>query len=247
MSKKPIPKQQSFQNAGVWRATPETARPPVPHVAQALGRAASDLAHRRGQAVQPAAGGHPPLTWPQGRSVRSAVAQRSESEWEDNPGFWYTGERLSIKDFLYADCHMLHSGSPPVEALTFNGIQGAIFDLFTGKGSILKIQYRFGNWNVFVPWPTVWCLLGGDYYPLPNRYGFAPSAEFGNPTFNGETSTRTDLKRVQPFVYAVKKGKYTPEVDFIFDEPISPSVFRQLASEAKKNGVKQAVEKLLKR
>lgn len=237
---------------------PASTRPPLaPHVAKALGISpGSNLqpasAHPQRPAVQRAAApGGLRLPGARGRqAVRGAVVQcnGTVNEEEGNPGFWYTGETRTIKEYLYADVHMGDYGDPSHQPEVFKGCQGTLVDHFQSKGSIIRIQYRFGNWNVFVPWPTVWMLLGQDYYPAPNRYGFVPSAEFGNPSFMGETMIREDLTRVTPFAYKALNGTtYTPEVDFIFGEAISSSQRLQLFKEAKTIGVKAAVQKVLNR
>lgn len=115
------------------------------------------------------------------------------------------------------------------------------------KGSLARIQYTFGNWTVLVPWPTVWLLRGKGSCPAPNRYGFAPSAEFGVPTFHGETALRTDLARVAPFAYpTLEAGLYTPEVDFVHGVAMTPNKYAQ-AARAVRDGqsVEDAVKKFL--
>ncbi len=179
---------------------------------------------------------------PQLRRVQ--VVQRSD-ETKGKP------KPRAMRDYLLADCH-LGDYDLPVESLlpaTFHGVGIGPLDSFgPSKGSILRLHYRFGNWNVYVPWPTVWTVLGDGFCPAPNRYGYAPSAEFGNPTFQGETSVRSDLSRVEPFPYKTTSGTvYTPEVEFIFGEEISTTTLRRLRDLAKQDGVAKAVQAILKR
>ncbi|NVJ20014.1 MULTISPECIES: hypothetical protein [Myxococcus] len=138
-----------------------------------------------------------------------------------------------ILDYLLVDGHMGDYSPPPVDALACRGANITLpqGDYFTpARGSLARVHYTFGNWNVFVPWPTVWLLRGQAYCPAPNRYGFAPSAEFGVPTFSGETSLRTDLVRVAPFAYpTMGAGLYTPEVDFVHGVPVTQSKYAQAA------------------
>lgn len=229
---------------------PVPARPPLAsHVAKALGVSPTvQRATAPGGMRLPA----PPI--PQGRqAVRGAVVQcngtSTVNEEEGNPGFWYTREVRTLKEYLYVDCHMGDYDPPDEKPMPFKSCNGAALDQFGGsKGSIVRIHYVFGNWNVYVPWPTVWILLGQEYYPAPNRFGFVPSAEFGNPTFSGETSIRTDLSRISPFTYKVLKGgSYTPEVDFIYGEAMGGMTVASMSKEAKLNGEKAAVLKYLKR
>ena len=54
---------------------------------------------------------------------------------------------------------------------------------------------------------------------MPNRYGFAPSAEFGTPTFQGETPVNDKIGTVDPFPYRTIKSKdsdFTPKAPFVF-------------------------------
>ena len=138
-----------------------------------------------------------------------------------------------LADYLYVDGHMGDYPAPSERAELCKGatIKAAPGDYFgASKGSLARIHYVFGNWNVLVPWPFVWLARGEKYIPAPNRYGFAPSAEFGVPSFVGETVLRTDLGRVAPFAYpTLGAGTYTPELDFIHGEAITPVKFSQFS------------------
>jgi hypothetical protein len=131
-----------------------------------------------------------------------------------------------IRDYLYVDGHMPQYPAPLEVAQPYHDakVTPSPGDYYSAsKGSLVRIQYRFGNWTVLVPWPAVWILRGDDYLPARNRYGFAPSAEFGVPTFHGETVFRTDLNTVQPFAYqTLGAGLYRPEVDFVHGEAVTP-------------------------
>jgi|GEM_PF-3715000 len=156
-----------------------------------------------------------------------------------------------ILDYLLVDGHMGVYSPPPVEALPCREASITLpqADYFTSaRGSLARVHYLFGNWNVFVPWPAVWLLRGQDYCPAPNRYGFAPSAEFGVPTFQGETALRTDLARVAPFAYqTMGAGLYLPEVDFVHGVAVTANKFARVARAVREEGlsVEEAVTKHL--
>ncbi|MCP3104112.1 hypothetical protein LZ198_35105 [Myxococcus sp. K15C18031901] len=156
-----------------------------------------------------------------------------------------------ILDYLLVDGHLGNYGPPPVEALAFVKVEGLIASpgdyLPPFNGCLLRVQYKFGPWNVFVPWPAVWLIRGSDYAPAKNRYGFAPSAEFGVPTFSGETAPKLGMGTVAPFAYLTVGGHmYTPEVPFIFGEAISGFTYRSIAGAVRKGmSVEEAVKQFI--
>lgn len=142
-------------------------------------------------------------------------------------------------------------GPPPVEAQPYKGLTGFAptpGDSFAPiNGSLFLITYKFGPWNVIIPWPALWLIRGEAVVPSKNRDGFVPSAEFGVPTFNGETTPRLDLGTVAPFAYpTLGAGLYTPEVPFIFGETLTGMTYRSIAAAVRAGAsAEEAVKKFI--